>query len=119
MASVVKEKLFLSESTNGRGIKVVATATPGTTIHTAVAGTAKMDEVYIWAFNTHTADVILTVEFGGVTAPDDLIEVTLETGSVGLYLVIPGLPLNNTLSIRAFADQANVVMLFGYVLRAE
>jgi hypothetical protein len=37
MATAVKR--ILSGSTNGKPIKVVATSTAGTTIHTAVAGT--------------------------------------------------------------------------------
>lgn len=47
-------KTKLSGATNGKQIKVVATATPGTTIHTAVAGTATWDEVWICAFVTGT-----------------------------------------------------------------
>jgi len=37
MATVVKRKL--SSSTDGRAIKIAAVETPGTAIHTAVAGT--------------------------------------------------------------------------------
>ncbi len=35
-------KVLLSGSTNGKQIKVAATATPGTTIHTAVTGTTSI-----------------------------------------------------------------------------
>ena len=38
-------KTLLSGSTNGKAILVAATATPGTTIHTAVAGTSSLDEM--------------------------------------------------------------------------
>ena len=97
-----------SGSTNGRMIEVAATATAGTTLHTAVSGTDDMDEVYIWAVNHHSSDVLLTIEFGGVTADDDLITYTVPFDD-GLHLVVPGLRLNNSLVIRAFAGTANVI----------
>ena len=40
-------KTLLSGSTNGRQIKVAATATPGTTIHTATNTAGQMDEVWL------------------------------------------------------------------------
>lgn len=114
MGTIAKQ--LLSGSTNGRQIKVVATTTPGTTIHTAVSGTADLDEVWIWAVNTDTATRSLTIEFGGTSSPDDTIEVDLEAGK-GLYLVIPGWLLQNALLIRAFASVANVVLVGGFVNR--
>ena len=106
----------LTGSTDGRGIKVVQTATAGTTIHTAgaVTGDDNYDEVYLWAVNSDTTDRKLTLEWGGVTAPDDLIEVTIPAES-GLILVAPGLQIQNALVIRAFAATANVVMIHGYI----
>ncbi len=106
----------LSGSTNGRGIKVVATATTGTTIHTAVAGTTAntWDEIWMWAVNSDTAPRKLTIEFGGTTSPDDTIEVTIPAES-GLFLVIPGLVLDNGVLVTAFCATANVVDIFGYV----
>lgn len=112
--SAIFSKQFLSESTNGRPIKVTATSTPGTLIHTAVAGTVDKEEIYLYAVNTDSSDHTLTIEFGGTTSPDDLIPVTLEANK-GLYLVIPGWTLQNGLEIRAFADGANVVNVGGYI----
>jgi len=109
-------KQLLSGSTNGRMIKVAAVATPGTTIHTAVAGISDIDEVWLWAVNSDTSDRELTIEYGGVAAPDDLIEITLAAES-GLVLLTPGLVLQNSLVIRAFAASANVVMVGGFVNR--
>jgi hypothetical protein len=110
-------KQLLSGSTNGKGIKVVATATAGTLIHTAVAGTSSEDEIWLYAHNTSAAAVKLTLEWGGVTAPDDLIEVTIPVDGTGLVLVAPGLLLQNGLVVRAFAGTANVLNIFGYVNR--
>ena len=114
MATFTKQ--ILSGSTNGRMIKVVQTATAGTLIHTAVAGAADLDEVWLWAVNSDTTDRKLTIEYGGVAAPDDLIEVTIRAES-GLVLIVPGMILQNSLVIRAFAAAANVVMVGGFVNR--
>ena len=109
-------KLPLSGSTNGRQILVAATATPGTLIHTAVSGTSSLDEIWLYAANTATPAVKLTSELGGVTAPNDHIELTV-TGESGLVLVSPGLVLNNSLAVRAFAATTNVLAISGYVNR--
>jgi len=106
-------KEFLSASTNGRPVKVAATATAGTTIHTAHA-TAK-DEIYLFATNTDTVDRELTIEFGGTTAPDDLIKVTVPAKDT--VLVIAGVPQSNSQLVRAFAAAANIINIFGYVNR--
>jgi len=107
-------KTKLSGSTNGRSIKIVATSSPGTTIHTAVAGTTDWDEIYIFATNTDTATRTLTIEFGGTTSPDDLIEIDLEALK-GVYLVIPGWLLQNSLVVKGFGSAANVIEVNGYV----
>jgi hypothetical protein len=109
-------KVKLSGGTTGKNIKVVPTATAGTTIHTAVAGTSDLDEVWLYACNTDSTDRKLTIEYGGVASPDDLTEVTI-TAEAGWVLVCPGLLLQNSLVIKAFAAAANVVMINGYVNR--
>lgn len=110
-------KRILSGSTNGKGIKVVQTATAGTLIHTAVAGTFAFDEVWLYAHNTSSAVVKLTLEWGGVAAPDDHIEINIGSEGTGLILVAPGILLQNSLVVRAFAGTANVINIFGYVNR--
>lgn len=109
-------KRIPSGSTNGRLVKVVAVATPGTLIHTAVAGVSDIDEIWIWAVNSDVADRKLTIEWGGVAVPDDLIELTVRAES-GLTLIVPGIPLQNGLVVRAFAAAANVVMVMSFVNR--
>jgi hypothetical protein len=110
-------KRLLSGSTNGKGIKVVQTATAGTLIHTAVAGTFAFDEVWLYAHNTSASAVKLTLEWGGTTSPDDHIEITIGADGTGLILVAPGIILQNGLVVRAFAGTANVLNIFGYVNR--
>ena len=114
MATALKRKL--SGSTDGRGVKVVATASAGTTIHTAVAGTTAgtFDEVWLWAYNSDTVDRLLTIEFGGTTAPDDNVKVTI-AAQAGATLVIPGWNLQNASVVKAFAAAANVIVIFGFV----
>ena len=114
MATAVKRKL--SGSTDGKAIKIAATATPGTAIHTAVAGTTAgtFDEIWLWAFNSHTADVVLTVEFGGADAPDQNIVVIIPS-KAGLVPVVPGLILQNEATVKAFAATTNVVTITGFV----
>ena len=113
-SSAFKRKL--SGSVDGKAILVVATATPGTTIHTAVAGTTAgtFDEIWLWAYNGHTADVVLTIEFGGAIVPDQNIIVTIPTKQ-GLYAVVPGFILQNAMVVMAYAAVANVVILTVYV----
>jgi len=72
--------------------------------------------VWLYACNTDSADRKLTIEWGGVTAPDDLTEVTIAAES-GWTLVVPGLLIQNGLVVQAFAAAANVVMVNGYVNR--
>lgn len=112
----IANKRKLSGSTDGKPIKVVATATLGTTIHTAIAGTTAgtFDEIWLWAYNGHTADVVLTIEFGGATVPDQNIVVTIPVKQ-GLFEVVPGLILQNGMVVTAFAATGNVITLSGFV----
>ena len=114
MATVKKRKL--SGSTDGAPIKVAATSTAGTAIHTAVAGTTAgtFDEIWLYGFNSSASAVKLTIEFGGATAPDQNIEVTLAAES-GLSLIVPGLILQNSLTVKAFAGTTNVLTISGWV----
>jgi hypothetical protein len=115
MATFTKQ--LLSASTNGKAIKVAATSTAGTTIHTAVSGTSSLDEVWLYAHNSSAATVKLTLEWGEASAPDGHIEINIGAEGTGLVLVAPGLLLQNSLVIKAFAGTANVVTLTGYVNR--
>lgn len=114
MATYSKE--LLSGSTQGKQIKVVQTSTAGTTIHTAVSGTTDLDEIWIYAVNSSSSAVKLTLEWGQADAPDGNIEV-LVPAEDGYMLVVPGLLLQNSLVLKAFAGSANVILINGYVNR--
>jgi hypothetical protein len=114
------KKRKLSASSDGRGITVAATATPGTLVHTAlnsVAG-AEFDEVFIRAVNSSASAVKLTLEWGGTGAPGDQVEITIPP-EAGFTEVIPGHVLQNGREVRAFAATANVIVLHGFVNRYE
>lgn len=119
MANAVAKVPF-SGSTQGQGIKVAATSTPGTLIHTTGVSGTILDEIWLYAFNSDTADRLLTVEFGGATSPDQNIVVTIPF-KAGLIIVVPGLPLLGSgtvaLTVKAFAASANVITVSGFVNR--
>ena len=104
---------------DGLGILVVATATAGTAIHTASSTATTIDELWLYAYNDHSSSVTLTVEYGGVATPKDLIKSTL-TSQAGLVLICAGLVIQGNATpkvVRAFAATASKVSLFGYVNR--
>ena len=113
-------KTLLSGSTQGKAIKVAATASTGTTIHATGTSSSIIDEVWLYAYNSSTGPVTLTVEYGGTTAPDQNIKIDVPATS-GLTLVVPGLILTGTgaaaNTITAFAGTTNVITISGYVNR--
>lgn len=112
-------KTILSGSTDGKAIKVVATSGTGTTIHTGSTTTTTLDEIWLYAMNTSTSAVKLTVQWGGTTSPDDEIELTVQP-EAGLVTVAPGLLIKGNataLVVRAFAGTANVITIHGFVNR--
>jgi hypothetical protein len=113
-------KVKLSGSTNGRGILVAATASAGTTIHATGTSSSILDELWLYAYNSDTAAIVLTIEWGGTTAPNDNIKLSIPATS-GLTLVVPGLILSGTgaaaSTVAAFAGTTNKIVITGYVNR--
>jgi hypothetical protein len=120
MATFTKLALQPAGTTgDGLGILVAATATAGTAIHTASSTATTIDEVWLYAYNHDTVDVTLTIEFGGVTSPKDVIKSTI-TSQAGLILVVPALIVQGNATpkvIRAFAGTGSKISIFGYVNR--
>jgi len=116
MATFTKKKL--SGSTDGLAVKVTGTNTASAvtvhTAYTAVTTAGLCDEIWLYANNTSASNVKLTIEWGTTTAADGNIEMTI-TAESGLVLVIPGLILQNSKVIKAFAATADVILLTGYV----
>lgn len=109
---------LLSGSTNGREIPVAATVTPGTLLHTAIAGTASFDEVYLWASNVTAATATLTIEWGGVTDPGDHMvkQYSIAANSAPIPIAT-GQVMQNGLIVRAFSATASAINIVGYVNR--
>jgi hypothetical protein len=112
MATFTKKKL--SASTDGKPILIAATATPGTLIHTAVAGTTDFDEIWVWLSNTSLSDAIVTIEYGDATAPGSNVKYTV-LAQDGLKCVLPGTLLQNGATLRIFCGTASVVNAIGHV----
>ena len=103
----------------GLGVKVAATATAGTAIHTASATATTIDEIWLYAVNSSTSSVKLTIEWGEATAPDGNVEVTI-LPEAGLVTIIPGFLLQGNAAakvVKAFAGTANVICIHGFVNR--
>jgi len=117
-------KVLLSGSTQGKAIKVAATTSgsAGTTIHATGTSSSIIDEVWLYAYNSSSSSVVLTIQWGGVTAVDNETKISIPATS-GLTLVIPGLILTGTGSaantIAAYAGTTNVVTVSGYVNRVS
>lgn len=109
-------KVFLSGGTaDGLPFAIAATATPGTLIHTADA-TAK-DEIYLWLVCVGASDAVVTVEWGGVAAANQVVNAMLIPAHSYPIPVAMGLPLSNSKVVRVFATAANVVNAYGWVNR--
>ena len=106
------EKKFLTGSGDGTPLSIAATGTPGTTLHTVPA--SAVDEVWLWLSNYGTTTRTVTIELGTTTATEN-IDITVAAGTV--VLAIPGIPMDESLVVRAFADVADNVSAFGYANR--
>ena len=112
-------KRLLSGSTNGLPIEVDETSSPGELIHATGTSATVIDEIWLYAANNDSgsADLVLTIEFGGTSGPEIIaVEIPFEDG---LTLVVPGLPLtgdgSTATEVRAFAPAG--ISISGYVNR--
>jgi hypothetical protein len=116
MADISKQKF--TNATLGRPILVGATTSPGTAIHTVTSNSSQFDEVWLYAANNGTTNVALTVEFGSNSSADQ-INAAIPFKS-GLYLLIPGIPLQGDATpptVKAYTNTVNVVSISGWVNR--
>lgn len=112
-------KVLLSGSSNGRGIKVAATSSPGTLLHATGTSATIQDEIWIWVYNGDTVTRTITLEIAGTSVPDDNLVMDIPPKS-GRILILDGLPISGTGSasnVRAFCPTANVLVVTGYVNR--
>ncbi len=113
-------KLILSGSTGGLPVLVTATASTGTTIHATGTSSTTLDEIHLFAYNSDTVAIVLTIQYGGTTSPDQDIKISVPARS-GLTYIVPGLILAGTGSaartVYAFAGTGSKITVSGYVNR--
>ncbi len=109
------EVFVLSESTDGRGIKIGSSST---NVHIHDGDTSHVDQLELYAVCSHTAPVKLTIEWGGTTDPDDLIEITVPHES-GLIPVAGAILIGNGLTVSAKGATADVIVIFGKRIRIQ
>jgi hypothetical protein len=115
----IYKKDFLSESDGGIPIKIGASVTPGTPIHSTDNFPLNIDEVWLYANNSSGSAVTLTIEYGGTASPDNLITFSLPASS-SMTKIIPGMIISansnfESSNISAFASTADVVTVMGFV----
>lgn len=114
------QKFKLSASTGGKPIPVVATSTPGTTIHEATSSITGYDEIYMWASNVTAAAVALTVEWGDTSDPGSHLVKGYSVPANSLPVPIAlGQVMQTALLIAAFAGTASAINITGFVNRIE
>jgi hypothetical protein len=113
-------KVLLTGSSYGAPTTVAATESAGTTIHATGTSSSIIDEIWLYANNTSSSPVLLTVQFGGTGSVQHAKPITLAPQS-GDVLIVAGLPLTGTGSaastVAAFAATASVITISGYVNR--
>ena len=110
-------KAHLSGAADGLAVKVAATSSTGTTIHTAVSGTTagSFSEIWIWCCNTGTSDVKVAFEWGTTTAADGNIEMTIP-GEVGRHGDLSAVTTRSPIFIIHSSDSARHVESYPHVL---
>ena len=112
--------LHLTGSTRGLGILITGTNSAGAVVLDERPITKDPDDTdnpeetfsyLIQATNTSAADVVLTLEWGGTDA-SNLIKKTI-TKESGLATVIEGVTMTWPVTIKAYADAANAVVIYG------
>ena len=104
-------KQFLDGCPDGKSLKVTGTVLgSANTIHTGHA--TNKDEVWLYAVNNDTISRELSVFID-----DQETSVVSLPVKQGLLLIIPGLPVSNSQTVKVFAAAANVVFVSGWVNR--
>ena len=104
----------------GTGIALAVDSGAFTTIHTTTTTAATLDEIWLYAVNSHSADLKVTLQFGGDQEPEDYIEYTV-AAEAGLVLLVPGLILQGKTStgliVKGACATGDEVAVYGYVNR--
>lgn len=112
MATIANLGLQNASSQNGMGVKIVATASTGTTVHTCQSGTDYFDEIWLWAVNRNAGTVGVVVQYGD-TSTENSFGLAVPPNNAPI-MVVPGWLLNNGKIVYAYATAANDVTVFGF-----
>ena len=107
-------KILLSGSTAGEPIDLASTSVE-TTIHTAANATSTVDEVWLWAANTTTANQMLRVQYGSTLATKRSQQTIPAQG--GWILVAAGVIMSSGVISALSTATASDVHIMGYVNR--
>lgn len=113
MVRTLIELPLLSGCTDGKGIKIAATSSPGTLIHTAHA--TKTDRIWLSAMNMHSGTVEIQIQWGETTAGTEIRQ-TLQFRR-GVEQIVAGMLLTNSLEVRIYASIADKVFIYGEIER--
>jgi hypothetical protein len=119
MATYTKQ--LLSQSTNGKSIVITASGANTTTIHTTQASSSVVDEVWLYATNSTTSDIMFNLLYGGTDFTTDILFEGVIEAYGGNVLLCPGLIAKGDgatgLSIYGNASVLSGINVFGYVNR--
>ncbi len=121
------QRVVLSGSTSGRPITVAALAAScNMVVHTvdaAVTGADNVDEVWLWAFPYATATACsrqLFLQIGTDSTADMVHALVVRDQALpGPTLVLPGININNSLKITAWATACMDIGLVGHAFKVR
>ena len=117
--SPTETRIGFSAATNGATMTVNTTsAFSPMTVHTAGPGVYNWDDIWIWAANTDTVSRTISLYFGAHSSVGDQVVGNYDLPPGGApVLICPGLFLQNSGVVEAYASIANKINLTGYVNR--
>ncbi len=118
-SSPTETRIGFSAATNGATMTVNTTsAISPMTVHTAGPGIYNWDDVWIWAANTDTVSRTISLYFGAHSSIGDQVVGNYDLPPGGApVLICPGLFIQNSGVIEAYASIADKINLTGYVNR--
>jgi hypothetical protein len=111
-------KLILSGSVNGKQIALTGSnnSSSVTPIHTAIAGTTSVDEIYLYAACNAANSVTCSILWGSSSVADSISAVI--NPAQGRVLLVDGKLLQNELVVSGYGSGTGVV-IDGFVNRVE
>lgn len=114
-------KQFLSNNTSGRAVNITATGTSTNLIHQTQTSSSVIDEIWLYASNPTSSDVMFNLLYGGSDFTTDILFEGVVEAYAGNVLVCPGLVArgdgSSGFSIYGNVSTPSGVNVFGYVNR--